>query len=221
MSTVQEIIDWVARKYPNHGETDANLIKDLNDIHKEIYTKISRIKNKREIWSFQTVANLAAYDLSDGCTMDMIVSVQVSNTVNPSTAEDYDTYEYAGLNDDISSGYYYYDGGTNPDTGVNMIGLVIDGDIIQTADLEARVYYNVRANELTLVTDTPNLNADYHTLLKYALVSSVASQGNNPDTEIADFYQRKFDEFFKVIQDDIAQRYNQTSNRISQCEEHW
>lgn len=223
MSTVQEIITWVSRKYPNHGETDANLVKDLNDIHKEVFTKISRVKNDREIWSFKTVTNpaLPAYELADDCTMDMIISVQVSKIVSPASVEDYNTYEYAGINDDISSGYYYFDGGVNTTTGVNMIGLISDGDIIQTANLEVRVYYNKRPVEITAVTNTPSLNPDYHTLLKYALVSSVASQGNNPDTEIADFYQRKFDEFFKDIQEDISQRYNQTPNQISQSEEYW
>jgi hypothetical protein len=223
MSTVQEIIDWVNRKYPNHGETDINLIKDLNDIHKEVFTKISRVKNDRDIWSFQTVSDpaLPTYDLADDCTIDLIISVKVSKIVNPGNPDDYDTYEYAGLEDDISSGRYYFDGGINPDTGDNMIGLLTDGDIIHTADLEVRVHYNKRPNELTTATDTPNLNPDYHTLLKYALLSSTASQGNNPDTEIADFYQRKFDEFFKDIQDDISQRYNQTPNKVSQSKEWW
>jgi hypothetical protein len=223
MSTVQNIIDWVNRKYPNHGESVANLIKDLNDIHKEVHTKISRVKNERETWSFLTVNDpaLPSYDLAEDCTIDLITSVQISKIINPASANDYNTFEYAGINDDISNGYYYYDAGVNPNTGRYMIGLSIDGDIIETADLESRIYYTKRANELNFVTDTPNLNSDYHTLLKYALVSSVASQGNNPDTEIADFYQRKFDEFFKDIQDDIAQRYNQTANKLSQSEEHW
>lgn len=229
MSTVGEIIAWVARKYPNHGETNENLIKDLADIHKEVFTKISRVKNEREIWSFQTVLiptpdgpePLPTYDLADDCTIDLITSVKVSKTPEPSTPEDYDTYKYAGINDDITCGHYYYDGGINPDTGVNMIGLVIDGDAVKVADLEVRVYYNKRPNELASLTDVPNINPDYHTLYKYALVSSVASQGNNPDTDIADFYQRKFDEFFKEIQEDISKRYNQTPNRISQAVEYW
>lgn len=223
MSTCQEIIDWVNRKFPNHGETDANLLKDLNDIHKEVFTKISHIKNKQEIWSFQTVNDppLPSYDLPDDCTIDLIVSVTVSKTVNPATVDDYDTYEYAGINDYVSSGYYYYDGGFNPDLGVYKIGLIANGDIIQTAGLEVRVYYNERPNILTALTDVPNLNSDYHTLLKYALIASTASQGNNPDTDIADFYQRKFDEFLRDIQDDISERYNTNPNQSNQCKVWW
>jgi hypothetical protein len=224
MSTVQEIIDWVDRKYPDHGETDANLIKDLNDMHKEVFTKISRVKHDQEIWSFQTVTDpepLPSYDLADDCTIDLITSVKVSKSASPSTVDDYYTYDYAGLNDDIDVGGYYFDGGKNQDTGVNKIGLSYNGDIIQVPDLEVRVYYNKRPNELTSVSDTPNLNPDYHTLLKYALTSSVASQGHNPDTEIADFYQKKFDEFFKDIQEDISGRYNQNPNRTNQADEWW
>jgi hypothetical protein len=213
MSTVQEILDWVERKYPNHGESDENLIKDLNDIHKEVFTDILRLKNEREIWSFQTVEDLPTYDLADDCTIDLIISVKVSKITDPAKPEDYEDYQYAGINDDISCGRYYFDGGVNPDTGVNMIGLVKDGDIISTADLEVRVYYNKRPNELTAATDIPNLNPDYHTLLKYALVSAVASQGNNPDTEIADFYQRKFEERLEKIKEDISKRYIKTPNQ--------
>jgi hypothetical protein len=74
---------------------------------------------------------------------------------------------------------------------------------------------------LTSLIDVPNLNPDYHVLLKYALINSAASQGNNPDTEIADFYQRKFDERLKKIKDDISERYSQTPNQTAQAKEWW
>jgi hypothetical protein len=114
MPTVQQIIDWVNRKYPNHGETSENLIIDLNDIHKEVFTDIYKDKNEREIWSFKTLVGidsvtgesvfLPTYDLANDCTIELIDSVKVSTIPNPASPDDYETYEYAGLNDDISSG---------------------------------------------------------------------------------------------------------------------
>lgn len=229
MSTIREIIDWADRKYPN-SESDANKVIDLNDIHKEVYIRISKAKNEREIWSFTTevitnedgsIVGIPAYDLPADCKIELIDSVKISQTVSPSSPESYVDCDYAGIDDDIASGYFYFDSGVNPDTGYNMIGLANDGDVINTADLEVRVYYTKRPEVIDAVTDTPSLDPDYHALLKYALVNSLASQGNNPDTEIADFYQKKYDDFLKIIEDDIEQKYNKTPNRISQNVEQW
>jgi hypothetical protein len=209
MSTVQQIIDFANRKYPNNGETAANMIVDLNDIHKEVFVKILKLRNEQQIWSFTTADGLPIYDLPADCSIDLIISVQVSKVANPGSASEYDTYQYAGIQDDVSSGNFFYDGGKNPDTGFSKIGLVSNGDNLQTEDLEVRVFYYKRANELTLVTDIPSLNADYHSLLKYALITSLASGGHNPDTSIADYYQAKFDEFFKDIQEDITNKFTQ------------
>jgi hypothetical protein len=209
MSTVQEIIDFANRKYPNSGESTANMILDLNDIQKEVFVKILKLRNEQQIWSFTTADSLPVYDLPADCSIDLIISVQVSKSANPSEASEYDTYEYAGLQDDVSNGNYFYDGGKNLDTGYAKIGLVSNGENLQTDDLEVRVFYYKRANVLTLVTDTPNLNPDYHSLLKYALITSLASGGQNPDTQIADYYQAKFDEFFKTIQGDISNKFTQ------------
>jgi hypothetical protein len=209
MSTVQEIIDFVNRKYPNSGETTENMQKDLDDIHKEVFVKILKLKNEQQIWSFTTLSDFPIYDLPADCSIDLIISVQVSKTANPGSASEYDTYQYAGLQDDVLSGYFFYDGGKNPDTGYSKIGLVADGDNIQTDGLEVRVFYYKRPNALTTVNDIPNLNPDYHSLLKYALITSLASGGHNPDTEIADYYQAKFDEFFKDIQEDITNKFTQ------------
>jgi cellulose biosynthesis protein BcsQ len=42
--TIQQIINWVNRKYPNQ-ETDANKIIDLNDIYKEVFLKLQLLDN--------------------------------------------------------------------------------------------------------------------------------------------------------------------------------
>lgn len=209
MSTVQEIIDFANRKYPNNGETTANMIIDLDCIHKEIFVKLLKLKNEQQIWSFTTVAGLPVYDLPADCSIDFIISVQVSNVANPGAASEYDTYQYAGLQDDVSSGYFFYDGGKNQVTGYTKIGLVSNGGNLQTDGLEVRVFYYKRANTLANVSDIPNLNSDYHSLLKYALVTSLASGGHNPDTAIADYYQAKYDEFFKDIQEDITSKFTE------------
>ena len=54
------------------------------------------------------------------------------------------------------------------------------------------------------LSESPTLEADYHDLLVFALIQELASQGDNPDTEIADYYQRKYDEFLNDIKESIT-----------------
>ena len=81
-----------------------------------------------------------------------------------------------------------------------------DGDPIDTAGYEIRIYYFRTPNTLTATTDTPQLEDQYHNLLKYGLISMIASQGHNPDTQIADYYQRKFDEQFMIVEQNISKK---------------
>lgn len=227
MSTVQDIIDYAERKFPDHGETTANMIKDLNDIHKEVFIKISKFKNTRGIWSFDTAEDaiteevLPHYDLDTNMELDDIITVKVSTVTTPTSEEDYETYEYAGLLDYVDDGTYFYDAGVNPDSGVKKIGLVKDGSPPDAAGYDVRVYYYKRPVTLTSATDTPNLHTDYHAILKYLLVQSLASQGHSMDNEIANYYQKKADEFLNAIAEETEERYNQTPNSDGQSEEWW
>lgn len=221
MSTVQEIIDYAERKFPGHGETTTNIINDLNDIHKEIFIKVSKFKNIRGIWSFDTVQDLPHYDLDSNMEIEDIISVKASITTTPTSEEDYETYEYAGLQDYVDAGTYFYDAGVNPDSGVKKIGLVKDGEPPIMDGYNVRVYYYKRPNTLTGLTDVPNLHEDFHAILKYLLVQSLASQGHNPDIEIANYYQAKADEFLKSIKEETEERYNQTPNSDAQAKEWW
>lgn len=66
-------------------------------------------------------------------------------------------------------------------------------------------YYDRPPTEITTLNldESPTLEVNYHDLMVYALIQELASQGNNPDAEIADFYQVKYDEFFDEIKDSV------------------
>lgn len=216
MSTVQEIINYADRKYPNQ-ETVANKIEDLNDIHNELFIKIAKLKHAYEQHEFYTVSNQMTYILPSNCHIDNIIKdgVKVATDLTVTANTTFDTYEYAGLNDDIDSGNYYGDGGNG------TIDLVKDGKPISTTGYSVRLFFYARPTPLTAATDTPDLDSDYHALLKYGLIQSLASSGNNPDTEIADYYQRKHDDFFKEVEDSLNDKFNKTPTQSNQAKEYW
>lgn len=211
MATVQQIITWVDRKCPN-SETDANKIIDLNGIQDEVFVKLSRLRHDHEIYSDTTVADQVSYNLPSNCTIDNIICIKVSTT---STATDWDTYEYAGLLTDTTTGKFY-------GIGTSSTYILLDDDAaISTAGLSIRIFYYKTPAALTAVTDTPELYAQYHNLLKYALCQTLAAQGSNPDTEIADYWQRKYDEFFEQVQANLTDKFNSAPATTTQLEEVW
>lgn len=214
MSSVQQIIDYASRKYPN-SETDTNKISDLDSLHKKIYVKLARLKNEYEIYETQTIANQLTYSLPSNCTIDNIISIRVSTSATITSSTEWEEYEYAGLNDDITVGYWYGDAGND------KIALTDYDRPITTADLSIRIFYYRTPNALTSTTDTPELDSNYHDLLKYGLIQELASQGHNPDTEIADYWQAKFDEFMKEVENNLSEKYNKTPTQSNQVEEYW
>jgi hypothetical protein len=214
MPSVQQIINYTDRKYPN-SETDTNKTSDLDSLHKKIYVKLARLKNEYEIYETQTIANQLTYSLPSNCTIDNIISIRVSTSTTITSSTEWDEYEYAGLNDDITVGYWYGDAGND------KIALTDYDRPITTADLSIRIFYYRTPNALTATTDTPELDSNYHDLLKYGLIQELASQGHNPDTEIADYWQSKFDEFMKEVENNLSEKYNKTPTQSNQVEEYW
>jgi hypothetical protein len=211
MPTVTQIIAWVDRKVPN-SESDANKIIDLNGIQDEVFVRLSRLRHDHEIYTDTTVADQLSYNLPSNCTIDNIICIKVSTD---SGATDWDTYEYAGLLTDTTTGKYYGIG-----TSSTYI-LLNDDAAISTAGLSIRIFYYKTPAALTAVTDTPELYSQYHNLLKYALCQTIASQGANPDTEIADYWQRKYDEFFEKVEANLTEKFNSAPATTTQLEEVW
>lgn len=214
MPTVQQIINYVDRKYPNQ-ESDANKIIDLDNLHKHLFVEIAKLKNDFEQHEITSIADQLTYSLPDNCTIDNIISVKVSQDTTITSSTEWNTYEYAGLNDDTTTGYWYGNGGNG------LIVLLDYDEPINTSGYSIRIVYYRRPNALDAVTDTPELNADYHDLLKFGLIQELAAQGNNPDTEIANYWQAKYDEFLARVKDSLSDRYNKAPNQSHQVQEWW
>ena len=216
MPTIQNIMDYANRKYPN-TETNANKVIDLNDIHTNLYVKIARLKNKYEIYETQTIAGQLTYTFPENCSLDNIISVRVSRTTEITSATQWDNYEYAGLNDDTTVGKWYGDAGNG------VIALLDYDRRIQNEGLSIRIFYYKRPNTLSSddMIAVPELDEDYHDLLKFGLIQSIAAQGQNPDTEIADYWQKKFDEFLRDVEGSLSEKYNTNRTQSNQVSEYW
>jgi len=211
MSTVQEIIDFADRMFLN-SETTANKIKDLNDIYVDLYVSLNRLKNDIEITNLSSVADLAIYTLPSNCRIENIEDVLISTSTS---GTEFESVSYAGIKDDITSGKYY--GRASEST----FFLFEDGLPVQTTGLIIYIYYYKRptlldSNNLSAI---PELDVDYHDLLKSGLIQSLASQGPNPETGTADYWQAKYDEKLKKVTNALSERYNTASTQRSQVRE--
>lgn len=216
MATVQQIIDWVDRYYPN-SVSDANMIIDLDQLHKSIYNKIIRKKNIYKDETSYTVADQLTYTLPTDCKPENIIKISVSDDTvgNIDSDTEWTKYEYATHDREIDDGTYW--GIVNE----NTIILSDDGEAIDTSNYEIKYLYFPSPPTLSAVSDTPDLDSEYHDLLKYGLTQMVASQGQNPDTEVADYYQKKFDERFAEIEKLLAERYTNAPIEEDQLESRW
>ena len=212
--TGTEIFAWVDRKYPN-SESTANKVIDLNEIHKEVYIRLKRLKHEYEEHEDLTVANQLEYTLPTDCTIDNIISVQVSDDADVTSATEFTEYEYAGLKDYLDNGYYYT---FSPDGKYLLSDL---GEAVSTAGKVIKILYYETPTAISAAGNTPELDSQYHMLLCYGMVQTLAAQGHNPDTEIADYYQRKFDEYFMQIETDLSDKFNSTPATYNQVKEWW
>jgi hypothetical protein len=214
--TVAEIIAFADRKFPN-SVSDADCTIDLNLIHKDVYGQIMRLKNIYDLTTLYTVANQLTYNLPTDCKPENIIKIEISKDIvyDIDDNTEWQEYEHKTLNDNVDSGYIW---------GVvaeGVIILAVDGKAIDTDFYEIRFFYYQDPPTLSGTGQTPLLDAEYHDLLCFGLTQSLASQGQNPDTEIANYYQQKFDERFDKIKKRLKERYENAPIIAEQMESRW
>jgi hypothetical protein len=214
MATLQQIIDFLNRKYPSHGESNANIVLDLDRIHKDVYMRLRRLSNDYKTHDIDTIADQRDYALPTTFKIEDVNKVEVSLDED---GTQWESYEYRGVADIDINGRYY---GRAKD---GKIFIIKDTRAITADNLIIRLYYFPRPVDLTTVSlaQVPELDVDYHDLLNFGIVQEMASQGHNPDIEIANYYQQKFDEKLQTIKSDISGKLSKAPLRIPQVKERW
>jgi len=212
--TIQEIINYVDRKIIN-SETDANKVIDLNRIQDRIFNELGRLSNTYTIdVTKTTTSGTAEYSLVTGVRIEDIVKMQIEE----SSGGEYLDVDYAGVNDDIygrrvymrgsdATKFYYYD---------NEVA-------VTTTGLKFKIIYYPRPATLEVgtLTKVPDLDTDFHDLLCFGLIVELASQGDNYDKSVADYYQQKYDEAMFNTKKQLSDRMNEAFTTDSENQEWW
>lgn len=216
MPTVAQIIAFADRYYPN-DVSDANCIIDLETIHKAVYNKIIRLKNIYETSTSYTVADQLTYTLPTDCLPENIIKIEVSEDATGSIDDDtiWNEHERSILSQDIDEGYFWHN---MSDTTIILSN---DGAAYDTANYEIKYCYYPSPTAISLTTQTPDLDAEYHDLLYYGLIQALASQGSNPDSYVANYYQQKFDERMKEIISLLEERYTEAPIEENKLGSRW
>ena len=219
MATVQEIIDYAVLAYPRVEDiSDVNIIKILNKLLDEINNRLLRVRWEYDYTSTATVANQASYVLPADCKADNIIKVMVSqedaDDVDSNTV--WDEFKYIGVLDDfdISDGNYY----TCED---DLIYIFKNGLPLATSNLTFKLYYYREPSYLVSVNETPEIEAKYHNLLIYGLIQNVACFGDNPEINIANYWQSKYDEEMAVALKNLQDKFDSAPLQTRQVLEYW
>lgn len=207
MSSLSQIITFLDRKCPDHGESNANICSDLNDLHNDIFIQLQRLMNHIEIYqASDTIADQLSYTLPSNCRIEDILQIEVATDASDT---DFDKFTYKGIMDENNlSGNYF---GRYTDT---TYWLMQDGEPISTSGLTVLIYHYKRptqfdSSDLSVI---PDLDPDYHDLLKFGIVQAMYEQGAHPNTELADYWQRKFEEKMIRVRNAIQDRYTNAPN---------
>ena len=213
MPTVQQIIDFAERFYPK-GEliSDANKVSDLNAIQSDVFITLKKLKNDYTIHEFFTVADDPFYDLPSDARIEDIFKVEVSDDVLDLTTSE---YNYAGIGDEVSIGNFYGRG------TAGLMFLFNNGYPINITGLAVRLYYYARPTLLSssILSAVPDLDVDYHDLLKFKLIQMMASQGHDPDFEVADHWQQEYDFKLGKIMQNLSERNNNAPLKRAEARE--
>lgn len=214
--TLQEILNYVDRKKPN-SESNANKVIDLNKLQLEIFTKLNALSYNVKMATDTTVADQSEYDLPTNCRIENVRFIEVETYED---SGEYDKYYYDGPQEEvIRLDKIFKRGSTNL-----KYSLLDDQSYLGAADLTIKVYYYPRPSLLSAGTlgATPDLEEEYHPLLCYGLIVELCNQGNYPDVEMANYYQSKYDEFFRdVISNLENNNIGSGSLRVKEVKERW
>lgn len=217
MPTITELKSWINNKYPKSVSiysTDALLATDLNDAQDEVFIDLdNRLGNDYKIsTSIVTVANQLAYDLPSDCIITNIVKIEVANS-----SGEYEEYKKIGIAEYLPYGKYYTRG------EIGKFNLYFDRAAITTSDLTIKIYYYPSPATLSSssMSTVPSLNVKYHNLLKYKLAQKCSSTGENPDVEIANYYEMLYQEYLAKVKEEIQSNDATCGEYGNQTEERW
>lgn len=219
MASVSQIISYATLIYPRTADiSNANNIIILNQLMDEINNRLLRVRWENEPYEMYSISGQASYSLPTDCNPENVIKVLVSQDTSGNIDEntEWEDFEYVGILDNTSIDFGNYYTFLN-----NMVFLFKNGLPLQTTNLVIRLFYYREPTYMASTTDTPDVESKYHNLFKYGLIQNVACIGDNPDTDIADYWQKKFDEEMQIALRNLQDKFDSTPLKTRQTESYW
>lgn len=197
MATLQQILDDIRVRLPMSTATftDTVIIGWINSAQNEIW----RYMASTEMASIDVINGQSVYNMESDMRIDMIKSVQVSDSTTIDGTEEYITYDYCGPDDELSGNQYY--------DALGQIGFYPE---FSTSEGGKKIKITYEASPVALSTDTlttvPSINTEFQDVLKFRAMKNIAQSGNAPDVELANNYQAEEDSIMKKIKMDYFKR---------------
>lgn len=193
MPTVQQIIDDIDERLPN-SFSNSFKVNAMN----EVMRKIFKYMNEKDIYPFTTIANQATYSLASNIVFDEILTVEMADDLTVTTNTTFTSYAYKGLDEEMTSNSYY-------DALNGLVGLY---PVPKTTGYTVNIVFEKRPALLSAsdLSVTPEINEDYHDLLKFYTLSVIAKSGHNPDTQLANNYLADFNDVWLLMRKDADEK---------------
>ncbi|MGE5436615.1 MAG: hypothetical protein ACM3O3_05255 [Syntrophothermus sp.] len=213
MATLQEIINEsnTLRKSSRLVEDQA---KSLSRICQRLYIRLGRNSNQYKSYKDVTVASQTEYTFPTDCKISNIVNM-VIQVETSSTSSEYENYKYLEQDQNNSGNYF---------TMSNTAGkyyLYEDGEAIADASRDIIINYfptNTKFDDSDL-TVVPDLDTDFHDYLVYMLTAENCACGDDPDTELADYWRREGDEYFQELKYRMDDQLNTAPLQSNEAQE--
>jgi hypothetical protein len=207
MATTVQLLADINARLPNSFST-ATKLAWMNDVQR----KLAKYLELETVHEFVASSSMT-YALSTSIRMDRITHVYTGDSTaiaNISSTTVWTEHDYAGA-DDVMEGYKYY---TPTIEHYNTTGFSTDlGIFPESTEIRvARVYYNTLLTDLTTAAGgvNPTFKTEWHDILKFGTLETIAKSGNDPDVELANNYHTEYLGILKEIKKDNAQRKMKT-----------
>jgi hypothetical protein len=203
-------MDYVNTILPNTmGST--MMISVINDEQRKIFKYMAGTA----LASFTTLEDQFSYALPSNCKMDQIKQVLVTDSTGAVSSTSYfNNYEFAGLDDEMSGGSFYYD-------AFGKIGLY---PVPDKTGYSGRVIYDKRPVFFSSTNDAAvefAIDEDWIDVIKFRTMARVAKSGNYPDIELGNNYDREANEVEAKLKMDWYKKKSKLPKERWSYQEDW
>lgn len=193
MPTVQQLINDIDNRLPNSFDNDFK-VNAMN----EVMRKIFKYLNAKDIYQFATIKNQSTYSLASNIVFDEILTVEMADDLTVTSSTTFTSYGYKGLDEEMTDNSYY-------DALNGLIGLY---PVPTTTGYTVNIIFEKRPTLLSAsdLTATPEINEDYHDLLKFYTLSVIAKSGHNPDVQLANNYMTDYNNIWFLMRKDSDEK---------------